>query len=204
MDDIQLRLIFKECGITYPQGMKFLTSWNSIGGNLICSFLKNRWNHLPSRRSMTRVFYECLISIPSGYMTKAAKDIKDDPLLDAKTKKTLLTADHVFSGQAYGCYVIAKYEEMFKDDFPAFVRECITASTTVICTVEENNKCKSLTVNDETTGGILQLRVPTESRYEAAGINILWDINKGKTFKGFPFKLSDSFLEYQTNHLLIS
>ena len=206
MDDMEKKLyqIISEFDITIKQGLAFLTSWNAARANLNCPFLKNRWNHLDSRRSMTRVFYECLTNIPSGYITKAALDIKNDPLLDAKTKAKLLTEDHVMSGQAWGCFVIAKYEELFKDDFPAFIRECITASPTVICTVEENNKCKSFTVNDNTTGGILRLRVPTESRYEAAGINILWDINKGETFNGFPFKLSDAFLEYQKDHLLIS
>ena len=45
--------------------------------------------------------------------------------------------------------------------------KCLIASQTVISTVEENNRYKSFTVNDETTGGTLRLRVPTEKRYEA-------------------------------------
>ena len=79
----------------------------------------------------------------------------------------------------------------------------LTASQTVITTVEENNRCKSFTVNDETTGDTLRLRVPTEKRYEAAGIKKLWDKNNGKYITGFPFELSDEFLDFQKKYLLI-
>lgn len=136
-------------------------------------------------------------------MTKAAKDILNDPLLDKTEKTKLTTADHVLSGQTYGAFVIANFEELFEDNFFAYVKECLIASQTVISTVEENNRCKSFTVNDETTGGTLRLRVPTEKRYEAAGIKKLWDNNTGKYITGFPFELSDEFLDFQKEYLLI-
>ena len=107
------------------------------------------------------------------------------------------------SGQTWGTFVIAKYEELFEDNFSAYVKECLTASQTVVSTVEENNRFKDFTINDETTGGTLRLRVPTENRYEAAGITKLWDSNNGKYVTEFPFELSDEFLDFQKEYLLI-
>lgn len=195
--------IIKKLDITPKQGKRFLTSWNDIRANLNCPFFGNRWDDLESRRPMTRDFYEHLLNKPSGYITKAAKDILNDPLLDKEKKKELTTADHVLSGQTWGTFVIAKYEELFEDNFFAYVKECLVASQTVVSTVEENNRFKDFTLNDETTGGTLRLRVPTENRYEAAGINKLWDSNNGKYITGFPFELSDEFLDFQKKYLLI-
>ena len=195
--------IIKLHGITSKQGKRFLTSWNDIRANLNCPFFGNRWDDLESRRPMTRDFYEHLLTKPSGFMTKAAKDILNDPLLDKEEKKKLTTADHVLSGQTWGTFVIAKFEELFEDNFSAYVKECLTASQTVVSTVEENNRFKDFTVNDETTGGTLRLRVPTENRYEAAGITKLWDSNNGKYVTEFPFELSDEFLDFQKEYLLI-
>ena len=67
----------------------------------------------------------------------------------------------------------------------------------------KNEKTPSFTVNDETTGGTLRLRVPTEKRYEAAGIKKLWDVNTGNYITGFPFELSEEFLDFQKEYLLI-
>lgn len=195
--------IIKKLDITPKQGKKFLTSWNDIRANLNCPFFGNRWDDLESRRPMTRDFYEHLLNKPSGYITKDAKDILNDPLLDKEKKKELTTADHVLSGQTWGTFVIAKYEELFEDNFFAYVKECLVASQTVVSTVEENNRFKDFTLNDETTGGTLRLKVPTENRYEAAGINKLWDSNNGKYITGFPFELSDEFLDFQKKYLLI-
>jgi hypothetical protein len=203
--------ICSEFDITIKQCHGFLTSWNGIRANLNDRYFGNRWEHLDSRRSLTRIFYECLSNMPSGFITKAAHDILEDPLLDAREKTKLTTADHVMSGQAYGCFCIANYEELFEYNFRAWVKECITASTTVICTVEQNIRCKSFTINDKTTGGILRLRVPTESRYEAAGMYPLFDTvndvkvreSAGDWIFNFPFELSDKFLDYQKTDLLI-
>jgi len=195
--------IIKLFGITSKQGKRFLTSWNDIRANLNCPFFGNRWDDLESRRPMTRDFYEHLLTKPSGFITKAAKDILNDPLLDKEEKKKRTTADHVLSGQTWGTFVIAKFEELFEDNFSAYVKECLTASQTVVSTVEENNRFKDFTVNDETTGGTLRLRVPTEKRYEAAGITKLWDSNNGKYVTEFPFELSDEFLDFQKEYLLI-
>ena len=142
--------IIENHGITTKQGKRFLTSWNDIRANLNCPFFGNRWDDLESRRPMTRDFYEHLLTKPSGFMTKAAKDILNDPLLDKEEKKKLTTADHVLSGQTWGTFVIAKFEELFEDNFSAYVKECLTASQTVVSTVEENNRFKDFTVNDET------------------------------------------------------
>ena len=189
--------------LTPKQIRRFLTSWNSIWANLHCPYLGYRWDDLESRRPMSRDFYEHLLTRPSGFMTKAARDILNDPLLDKKEKTKLTTADHVLSGQTWGTFVIARYEELFEDNFSAYVKECLTASQIVITTVEENDLVKTYTVNDETTGGTLRLRVPTEKRYEAAGINKLWDKNNGKYITGFPFELSEDFLEFEKDYLLI-
>ena len=195
--------IIKLFDITSKQGKRFLTSWNDIRANLNCPFFGNRWDDLESRRPMTRDFYEHLLTKPSGFITKAAKDILNDPLLDKEEKKKRTTADHVLSGQTWGTFVIAKFEELFEDNFSAYVKECLTASQTVVSTVDENNRFKDFTVNDETTGGTLRLRVPTENRYEAAGITKLWDSNNGKYVTEFPFELSDEFLDFQKEYLLI-
>lgn len=195
--------IIEKYNLTSKQGKKFLTSWNDIRANLNCPFFGNRWEDLESRRPMTRDFYEHLLTKPSGFITKAAKDILYDPLLDSVSKKALVNADHVLSGQTWGTFVIANFEELFVDNFSAYIGECLTASQTVITTVKENNKVKSFTVNDETTGGTLRLRVPTEMRYKAAGINKLWDQNNGKYIIDFPFELSDEFLEFEKDYLLI-
>lgn len=195
--------IIENHGITSKQGKRFLTSWNAIKQNLNCPFFGNRWDDLESRRPLTRDFYEHLLNKPSGFMTKAAKDILNDPLLDKTEKSKLTTADHVLSGQTYGAFVIANFEELFENNFSAYVKECLIASQTVISTTEENNRFKAFTVNDETTGGTLRLRVPTEKRYEAAGIDKLWDNNTGKYITGFPFELSDEFLDFQKEYLLI-
>ena len=104
--------ICSEFDITIKQCHGFLTSWNGIRANLNDRYFGNRWEHLDSRRSLTRIFYECLSNMPSGFITKAAHDILEDPLLDAREKTKLTTADHVMSGQAYGCFCIANYEEL--------------------------------------------------------------------------------------------
>ena len=102
--------IIENHGITSKQGKRFLTSWNAIKQNLNCPFFGNRWDDLESRRPLTRDFYEHLLNKPSGFMTKAAKDILNDPLLDKTEKTKLTTADHVLSGQTYGAFVIANFE----------------------------------------------------------------------------------------------
>lgn len=195
--------IIEKYGLTSKQGKRFLTSWNDIRANLNCPFFGNRWEDLESRRPMTRDFYEHLLSRPSGYITKAAKDILNDPLLDKKEKKNLTLDEHIFSGQTWGTFVVGKFEDLFEDNFDAYVGECLTASQTVVSTVKENNFVKTFTVNDETTGGTLRLRVPTEKRYEAAGIKKLWCKNTGKYVTGFPFELSEEFLEFEKDYLLI-
>ena len=76
-------------------------------------------------------------------------------------------------------------------------------STTVKSTVKENNEFKKFTINNATTGNVLQLVVSTENRYKAAGVEMLFNINTGKYVTGFPFKLSDEFLEFERDYLLI-
>ena len=139
--------IIEKYGLTSKQGKRFLTSWNDIRANLNCPFFGNRWEDLESRRPMTRDFYEHLLSRPAGYITKAAKDILNDPLLDKEEKKKLTTADHILSGQTWGTFAIAKYEELFEDNFDGWVGECLTASQTVVSTVEENDLVKTVKSN---------------------------------------------------------
>ena len=127
--------IIEKYNLTSKQGKKFLTSWNDIRANLNCPFFGNRWEDLESRRPMTRDFYEHLLTKPSGFITKAAKDILYDPLLDSVSKKALVNADHVLSGQTWGTFVIANFEELFVDNFSAYIGECLTASQTVITPV---------------------------------------------------------------------
>tara|TARA_R110000796_G_scaffold239883_1_gene360708 strand:+ start:1064 stop:1714 length:651 start_codon:yes stop_codon:yes gene_type:complete len=195
--------IVERYNLTSRQAKNFLTSWNDIRSNRNCPYLGDRWYDMESRRPMSRDFYEHLLNKPSGFMTKAAKDILNDPLLDKQEKAKLTTADHVLSGQTWGTFVVARYTEVFEDDFPKYVGECLTASQTVISTVEENNRFKEYTVNDKTTGGTLRLRVPTEKRYEAAGINKLWNKNIGYYVEGFPFELSEEYLDFEKEYLLI-
>ena len=76
-------------------------------------------------------------------------------------------------------------------------------STTVLCTVVENNKFKKFTVNNKETGGRIKLKVRTEDRYKAAGIKQLWAKDEGRYVTGFPFELSEEFKEYQKDYLLI-
>ena len=93
--------------------------------------------------------------------------------------------------------------EIPKDDLDNFYSHMLVLSTTVKSTVEENNKFKKFTVNDATTGNVLRLRVPTEKRYEAAGVKKLFNKNTGKYVFDFPFELSDEFLEFEKEYLLI-
>ena len=199
----ELYKIFSKHELTSKQGKKFLTSWNDIRANLNCPYLGNRWEDIESRRPMARDFYEHIINKPSGFMTKNAKDIINDPYLDKEEKTKLTTAEHVLSGQTYGTFVIANYGELFENNFSAYVKECLIASQTIISTVKENDVFRTFTVNDETTGGTLRLRVPTSKRYEAAGVKKLWDKNNGEYIDYFPFVLSDGFLEFEKEYLLI-
>ena len=199
----ELNQIAAHYDLTPKQIRKFLTSWNDIWANLNCPYLDYRWDDPLSKRPMSRDFYEHLLTRPSGYMTKAALDIIYDSLLDKKEKAKLTTADHVLSGQTYGTYVIANYVELFQDNLFNYVKECLTASQTVVCTNEENEKFKTFTVNDETTSDTLRLKVPTSERYKAAGVEKLWDIKSGRYIDYFPFELSDEFLEYEENELLL-
>jgi len=194
--------LIQKYNLSTPQAEGFLTAYIALEGNLNHPIYGNRWEIISARRSITRIVYEASLTKISGFITPAAKKISVDKLLDGKEKTKLITNDHIFSPQTYAHFICSRWD-LFQDNFDNFIKEMLVCSTTVVCSVEENNKFKKYTVNDETTGNVLRLRVPTEKRYEAAGVDKLFNKNTGKYVFGFPFDLSDEFLEFQKDYLLI-
>ena len=188
--------------LTIAQAEGFLTAYCALEHNLNHPKYGNRWEILSARRSLTRVIYEASLIKISGYMTEDAKSILVNKLLDKKEKKKLTTDDHILSPQSYAHFICTRWD-LFKDNLDNFFLHMLLLSTTVKSTVEENNKFKKFTVNDATTGNVLRLRVPTEKRYEAAGVKKLFNKNTGKYVFDFPFELSDEFLEFEKEYLLI-
>ena len=157
---------------------------------------------MTQRRSITRIIYEASLTKISGYITPDAKRILVDKLLDMEEKIKRTTDDHILSPQSYAHFICSRWD-LFQDNLDNFFREMLVCSITVKCTVEENQKFKKFTVNDSTTGNVLRLRVPTDKRYETAGVKKLFNKNTGKYVFGFPFEISEEFLEFEREHLLI-
>ena len=188
--------------LSVAQAAGFLTAYVALEGNLDHPKYGNLWEVSTSKRSITRVIYEASLTIISGYVTQDALSILDNQLLDKSEKTKLTTHDHVFSPQTYGHFICSRWD-LFKGDLDNFFKHMIILSTTVHCSVVENNKFKKFTVNDATTKNILRLKVPTQDRYAAAGIKRLFNKNTGKYAPAFPFELSEDFDEFQKKELLI-
>ena len=188
--------------LSIPQAEGFLTAYIALEGCLNHPIYGNRWEIISARRSITRVIYEASLTKISGFITPAAKRILVDRLLDGEEKTKLTTNDHIFSPQTYAHFICTRWD-LFQDNLDNFFREMLVCSITVKCTVKENNKFKKYTVNDETTGNVLRLRVPTEKRYEAAGVNKLFNKNTGKYVFDFPFELSEEFKSFEKEYLLL-
>ena len=202
MYDKEFYELVEKYNLTIPQYEGFITAHAALENNLDHPRWGNRWEILSARRSITRIIYEASLNKISGFMTQNAKDILVDKLLDYEEKTKLTTDDHILSPQTYAHFICSRWD-LFKDDLDNFFSHMLLLSTTVKTTVEENNKFKKFTVNDATTGNVLRLRVPTEKRYEAAGVKKLFNKNTGKYVFDFPFELSDEFLEFEKEYLLI-
>lgn len=183
----------------------YMSLYNCIRTNRNCPWRGDAWDDIPSRRILTRFFYETLSSKKTGYFTPEALLISEDKILTKDEKKKQLTDDHVLSGQAYGTFVVDTFDVKGDQDLGLdfLIHHALIASQTIRCTVDENIKFRKFTENDEFTGGKLQLKVPTQERYAASGIAQLWDSINGRYVKGFPIDLCDEFLEFQKQHLLI-
>ena len=156
-----------------------------------------------SKRPPTRNVYENSATIKSQYMTPKALEITHDKMLDKKQKDELLTNDHFLSPQTISYFILDAWFELFSEDLDLFFKEMKMLSTTILCSVEENNKFKKFTINNKETEGRIKLKVKTEDRYKAAGITQLWAKDEGRWVTGFPFDLSEEFKEYQKDYLLI-
>ena len=202
MYDKEFYNLVDKYNLSIPQAAGFLTAYVALERNLDHPKYGNLWEILTQRRSITRVIYEASLTIISGYMTQNAKSVLVDKLLDKDEKTKLTTNDHIFSPQTYAHFICSRWD-LFKDDLDNFFSHMILLSTTVKSTVEENNKFKKFTVNDATTGNVLRLRVSTQDRYKAAGVKKLFNKKTGKYVYDFPFELSEEFLEFEKEYLLI-
>lgn len=156
-----------------------------------------------SKRPPTRNVYENSATLPSQYVTPEALKIINNKMLDPKQKAEKVTNDHLLSPQTISYFILDNWFELFSENLDLFFKEMKMLSTTVLCTVVENNKFKKFTVNNKETGGRIKLKVRTEDRYKAAGIKQLWAKDEGRYVTGFPFELSEEFKEYQKDYLLI-
>ena len=194
--------LIEKYNLSTPQAEGFLTAYIALESNLNHPIYGNRWEMISAKHSISRIVYEASSTIISGYMTPDAKSIKDNKLLDKDEKTKLITNEHIFSPQTYAHFICSRWD-LFEDDLDSFFSHMLLLSTTVKSTVKENNEFKKFTINNATTGNVLQLVVSTENRYKAAGVEMLFNINTGKYVTGFPFKLSDEFLEFERDYLLI-
>ena len=174
-------LILKKYNLSDAVGSKFLHAYNNIVKNI----------------------YEAAANIKSGFITPKALSILNDKMLDRKEKTELTTNEHIFSPQTRGYFICDMWFELFSNNLDYFFKEMTLLSTTIISTVEENNIFKKFTINSKETEGRIRLRVKTEDRYPAAGVHQLWSTKDGRYINGFPFDLSDEFLKYEKDYLLI-
>lgn len=197
MNDIEK--VINLYGIREAVAKKFSICWSSLNGCIYHDHIwgdrrkdKTSWSHL------TRIIYECITNIKSGYMTLDAFEVKGDDSLTTKQKNKLLTDDHALSVQSYGYFIISIFNNLI---FEEFVSHLLIASQTIITTKEENEVLSSFTLNEK---GILKLEVPTSDRYMSAGIKKLWCTNNGHwvSTNNFPITTSEEFLKFEKEHLL--
>ena len=176
----------------------------------ICEMVRNddvifgdAWEKGLSKRPTTRDIYEHTAVIPSQYVTPEALKIINDKMLDPEQKTKFVTNDHLFSPQTMSYFVLDNWHEIFSENLDLFFKEMKMWSTTILTTVKENNILKKFTVNNKETGNRIKLKVKTQDRYKAAGITKLWAKDEGRYVDGFPFDLSEDFLKYEEDYLLI-
>lgn len=197
--DKMIKSISVHCGLTMLQCVKLFGGWAAVKGNLM--FLED-----PKKAS--RHFYEGLLNITSGYISKNANRVKNDKMLTKKQQDKLITEDHWLSGQVFGRYVSHNFFELYdiRENMTeeqnlarliAYVEECKVASQTVIVTKDENTKLSKLTEKG------CNIVVPTLQRYKECNMATLWDVERGIWTTKFPFQLSGEFLKYEKEHLLI-
>ena len=189
--------------LTIPQAERFETAYHSLKTNLDHPVRGNRWFHFPARRSITRIIYNAVLTKYSGYISHSAQEILCDAMRDKDEKKKLITLDHPLSPQSYAHFICYNWHQKFKDNFDHFIEELLKLSMTIKVTKEENNKLKTFTVNNAKTGHVLKLKVPTLKRYKCAGITLLWSDKIGDYIDDFPFTLSEEFLAFEQEHLLL-
>ena len=147
------------------------------------------WDHNINKRDITRHFYEGCGAYTSGYMSTDAQ------MLKSKER----TKDHFISPQTYAYYLLDNWNIFV--DFDKFKKEWFFCSQTIAVTSEENDKLKGFTINNADTGGIIKVTTSIINRYADAGIKLYHD--KVDKVDKFPFEVSDEFLKYEEENLLI-
>ena len=148
------------------------------------------WDENINKRDCTRHYYEGCGAYTSGYMSLNAQ------MLPANKR----TKDHFISPQTYAYYILDNWNIF--NDFEKFMKEWIFCSQTIAVTSEENDILKGFTVNNADTGGVIKVTTSIINRYSDAGIRLYHD--KVDIVDKFPFEVSEGFLKYEKEKLLIS
>ena len=195
--------LLKKHQLSLAVGEKFLAAYRHIVADLeSCPIFGNAFEYGHTRPS-TRAVYENTTIFKSGLITPRAKEILYSKMLDKAEKKKLLTDDHVLSPQTYAYFMIYYWYEIFHNNLDIFFKHMKLISTTIVCTREENTSFSKFTVNNEETEKRIRLKVKTEDRYKEAGINKLFSKKEGKYIFGFPIDLTNEFLSFEKEYLLL-
>jgi len=195
--------LLKKYRLSLAVGEKFLAAYRHTVADLeSCPIFGNAiaYGHL---RPTTRDMYENTTIIKSGLITPKAKEILYNKMLDKDEIIKLITDDHVLSPQTYANFIIKYWYEIFHGNLDMFFKHMKLISTTIVCTKEENTLFSKFTVNNKATGNRIRLRVKTENRYKEAGIDKLFSKKEGKYIFGFPIDLSNDFLTFEKDYLLL-
>ena len=171
--------------LTNKQNSKCKVTYSALNGIMNDGL----WNTNINKRDITRHFYEGCGAYSSGYMSYDAQ------MLKSKDR----TKDHFISPQTYAYFILDNWSIF--SDYEKFKKEWWFCSQTIAVTSEENEKLKGFTINNADTGGVIKVTTSIINRYAEAGIKLYHD--KVDVVDKFPFEMSELFLKYERDKLLI-
>jgi len=147
---------------------------------------RNMWEQTRHKRSATRVFYNGLGSLTTGFMSKVAKDSRE--------QKLKVCQDHVTAPQSLAYFMYANWDKY--SNFTDFQDIWKIGSQTAYVSTPENNKLKEWT--EKKTASVVYCSIV--DRYKNSDIR-LYKPNYGWTWE-YPFDLPEGFLEFEAKVLL--
>ncbi len=176
--------------LTEKKESKCKVTYNGLAGCMNAGL----WDLSIYKRDMTRIFYEGVSGLRTGWESKAAQDMK---MNDKNFKPTF---DHVLAPQTTAYFICDNWDRF--QDFEEFRKIYLIASQVCAVTSYENNELKKWTGKDSS-----QVLCPINERYNRCGIrlyhkNVGWNDTHLETPFHYPFEVPEGYLEYEAKTLL--